>query len=144
MRRVYIRPWSDFPPSLKADVDAFLLRLSGADLSEDGPARPARPATLKTREKQLRLAASALFHKGVGVEAISSLADLVAFERFKLILRFLLDRHDNQTSPQIAQIAAFLKGVARHWARADDLTLLQMQKVASRLSTGRRGLTAKN
>ena len=143
-REVYIRPWSDFPPSLKADVDAFLLRLSGADLSEDGPARPARPATLKTREKQLRLAASALFHKGVGVEAISSLADLVAFERFKLILRFLLDRHDNQTSPQIAQIAAFLKGVARHWARADDLTLLQMQKVASRLSTGRRGLTAKN
>ena len=35
--RVYIRPWSDFPPTLKADVDAFLLRLSGADLSEDGP-----------------------------------------------------------------------------------------------------------
>ena len=143
-REVYVRPWSDFPPSLKADVDAFLLRLSGADLSEDGPARPARPATLKTREKQLRLAASALLHKGVDAESMSSLADLVAFERFKLILRFLLDRHDNQTSPQIAQIAAFLKGVARHWARADDLTLLQMQKVASRLSTGRRGLTAKN
>jgi hypothetical protein len=89
-REVYVRPWSDFPPSLKADVDAFLLRLSGADLSEDGPARPARPATLKTREKQLRLAASALLHKGVDAESMSSLADLVAFERFKLILRFLL------------------------------------------------------
>jgi integrase len=143
-REVYVRPWSDFPPSLKADADAFLLRLSGADLSEDGPAHPARPATLKTREKQLRLAASALFHKGVDAESISSLADLVAFERFKLILRFLLDRHDGQTSPQVAQIAAFLKGVARYWTKADDLTLLQMQKVASRLSTGRRGLTAKN
>ena len=143
-REVYVRPWSDFPASLKADVDAFLLRLSGADLSEDGPARPARPATLKTREKQLRVAASALVHKGVDPASIRSLADIVTLERFKLVLRFLLDRHDGQTSPQVAQIAAFLKGVARHWARADDLTLLQMQKVAARLSTGRRGLTVKN
>ena len=143
-REVYVLPWSDFLPSLKADVDAFLLRLSGADLSEDGPARPARPATLKTREKQLRLAASALVRKGIDPKSIRSLADIVTLERFKLVLQFLLDRHDGQTSPQVAQIAGFLKGVARHWAKADDLTLLPMQNVVSRLSTGRRGLTAKN
>ena len=143
-REVYSLPWPDFPPSLKADVDAFLLRLSGADLSEDGPTRAARASTLETREKQLRVAASALAHQGVERESIGAISDLVTLERFKLILRFLLDRHDGQTSPQVAQIAAFLKGVARHWAKADDLTLLQMQKVASRLSTGRRGLTAKN
>ena len=143
-REVYALRWSDFPTSLKTDVDAFLLRLSGADLSEDGPSRPARASTLKTREKQLRVAASALVHQGVGSDSIAAISDLVTLERFKLILRFLLDRNDGQTSPQVAQIAAFLKGVARHWARADDLTLLQMQKVTSRLSTGRRGLTAKN
>jgi integrase len=143
-REVYVRPWSAFLPSLTADVDAFLIRLSGADLSEDGPSRPARPATLKTREYQLRVAASALVHKGVAPESIRSLAEVVTLERFKLILRFLLDRHDGQTSPQVAQMAAFLKGVAKHWAKADDLVLFQMQKVASRLSTARRGLTAKN
>ena len=106
--------------------------------------RPARASTLETREKQLRVAASALVHQGVERESIVTISDLVTLEHFKLILRFLLDRHDGQTSPQVAQIAAFLKGVARHWAKADDLTLLQMQKLASRLSTGRRGLTAKN
>ena len=143
-REIYVLPWSDFPASLKADVDAFLVRLSGADLSEDGPSRPARAATLKTREYQLRVGASALVHKGVDAESICSLADIVNLERFKLILRFLLDRHEGQTSPQVAQMAAFLKGVAKHWAKADDLALLQMQKVASRLSTGRRGLTSKN
>jgi integrase len=143
-RETYTLPWSDFPPSLKADVDAFLLRLSGADLSEDGPARPARAATLQTREKQLRVAASALVHKGVEGQSIRSIADIVTLERFKLILRFLLDRHDGRTSPQVAQIATFLKGVAAHWVKVDGLTLLQMQKVAARLSTGRRGLTAKN
>jgi hypothetical protein len=113
-------------------------------LSEDGPSRPARAATLKTREYQLRVSASALVHKGVDAESIRSIADLVTLERYKLILRFLLDRHDGQSSPQIAQMAAFLKGVAKHWAKADDLTMFQMQKVASRLSIGRRGLTAKN
>ena len=143
-REIYVLPWSDFPASLKADVDAFLVRLSGADLSEDGPSRPARAPTLKTREYQLRVAASALVHKGVDAESICSVADIVTLERFKLILRFLLDRHDGQTSPQVAQMAGFLKGVAKHWAKADDLALLQMQKMASRLSTGRRGLTAKN
>ena len=143
-REIYVLPWSDFPASLKADVDAYLVRLSGADLSEDGPSRPAREATLKTREYQLRVGASALVHKGVDAESICSLADIVNLERFKLILRFLLDRHEGQTSPQVAQMAAFLKGVAKHWAKADDLALLQMQKVASRLATGRGGLTVKN
>jgi integrase len=113
-------------------------------LSEDGPTRPARPATLRTREKQLRVAASALVHRGVDPQSIRALADIVTLERFKLVLRFLLDRHGGKTSPQVAQIAAFLKSVARHWVKADDLTLLQMQKVASRLSPGGRGLTAKN
>jgi integrase len=143
-RETYTRPWSDFPASLKADVDAFLTRLSGADLSEDGPTRPARPATLKTREAQLRLAASALVLKGVDPQSLRFVADIVKLDRFKLILRFLLDRHDGQTSPQISQVAGFLKGVAKHWAKADDLTLFQMQKLASRLSIGSRGLTQKN
>lgn len=143
-REVYVLSWSDFPVSLKTDVDAFLLRLSGADLSEDGPSRPSRPTSLKTREKQLRVAASALVLKDVDPLSIRSLADIVTLERFKLVLRFLLDRHGGQTSPQVAQIAAFLKSVARYWVKIDDLALLQMQKIASRLSTGRRGLTAKN
>jgi integrase len=143
-QEVYVLSWSDFPASLKAEIDAFLLRLSGADLSEDGPSRPARPSTLKTREKQLRVAASALAHKAVDPQSIRSLANIVSLERFKLVLRFLLDRHGGETSPQVAQIAAFLKGVAKHWVKVDDLTLLQMQKVTSRLSTGRRGLTPKN
>jgi hypothetical protein len=99
---------------------------------------------LKTREAQLRLAASALVHKGVDRRSLCCVADIVTLDRFKLILRFLLDRHGGQTSPQVSQLAGFLKGVAKHWAKADDATLLQMQKLSSRLSTGQRGMTAKN
>jgi integrase len=143
-REIFVLPWSDFPPSLKTDVDAFLLRLSGADLSEKGPPRPARPATLKTRAYQLRVSASALVHKGVPRDEVRALADLVTLDHYKLVMRFLLDRHDGQPTPQVAQIATFLNSVARHWVEVDDVALMQLQKLASRLSSGRRGLTAKN
>jgi hypothetical protein len=59
-------------------------------------------------------------------------------------MRFLLDRHDGQPTPQVGQMATFLNSVARHWVEVDDVALMQLQKLASRLSSGRRGLTAKN
>ena len=46
-RKTYVMPGSAFPASFKQDVDRFLDRLAGADLSDDGPIRPARLATLQ-------------------------------------------------------------------------------------------------
>ncbi|WP_296712815.1 hypothetical protein [Rhodoblastus sp.] len=143
-REIYVLDWSAFPASLKTDVDAFLLRQSGADLDEDGPPRPLRAASLKTRAYQLRVAASALVHKGVPPESICSLADVVSLENFKLVLRFLLDRHDGKNSPQVSQMAGFLKGVAKHWAKADDLIQFKMKNLAARFPAGPRRLTPKN
>lgn len=143
-REIYVLDWSAFPASLKTDVDAFLLRQSGADLDEDGPPRPLRAASLKTRAYQLRVAASALVHKGVPPELIRSLADVVTLDNFKLILRFLLDRHDGKSSPQVSQMAGFLNGVAKHWAKADDLIQLKMKNLAARFPAGPRHLTPKN
>ena len=64
-RETHVRPWTDFPPSLQADVQRFLDRQSGRDLSIDGPPHPLREASLKTREYQLRVAASALLSAGL-------------------------------------------------------------------------------
>ena len=143
-RRIYVLPWANFPPSLKEDVDRFLDRLSGRDLSDDGPVRPARLSTIKTREYQLRVAASALVQCGHHPQTLRSIADLLSFERYQEILRVLMGRHGGETSPQVGQIAAFLKDVARHWLKVDELELQRFKKIASRLAVGRRGLTTKN
>ena len=143
-RTTYVRPWTDFPPSLQAEIHRFRDRQSGLDLSEDGPPRPLREASLKTREYQLRVAASVLFDAGVPVEELQSLSDVLTFERFKLILRALLDRRGGQTSTQIGQIASFLTSVARHWLKLDDETLAQMRKLTSRVAVNQKGMTAKN
>ena len=60
-RATYCLPWCDFPPSLREDVEAWLEHLANADpLSLDGPAWPARPATINTRRFQVRQLISAL------------------------------------------------------------------------------------
>jgi site-specific recombinase XerD len=143
-REVYVQPWPAFPASLKEDVDGYLQRLAGTDLSEHGPPRPARPATLQRREYQFRMAASALVHIGVEPKDLRTIGDLLSFERYQMILRFFLDRHGGQTSPQVGQLAGFLKDVAKHWLNVNDATLDRFRKIASRLAMPRAGMTPKN
>lgn len=136
-REIYLLRWSAFPASLKQDADAYLARLAGQDLSGEGPARPARPATLKTRAYQMQVAASALVHSGVPAEQILSLADLVSMANYQAILRFFLARHGGQTSPMVGQIAGFLKDVARHHVKADEDAIAKMKRIVANLTPPR-------
>ena len=143
-REIYVLPWSTFPPSFKQDVDRYLGRRAGVDLSDEGAMRPARPATLQQRQYQLRLAASALVHRGHDAQTIGSIAELLTFERYQEILRFFLDRHGGQTSPQVGALAAALKDLAKHWVKLDEPTLERFKRITSKLAVPRVGMTAKN
>ena len=145
-REIYVFPWSFFEESLHEDAKGYLRRLEGSDLSEDGPQKPARPATIATRERQLRMAASALMHKGVPKEELTSLRSMLTFERYKLILRFFLDRNGGKPSPQVGYMASFLKAVAKHWLDLDDEALKPFDKLSRKLNESNRGrgLTRKN
>jgi integrase len=137
-------PWSAFPASLKADVDRYLDRLAGRDLAEDGP-RPARPATLELRERQLRGFASALVLRGQDPSSLNTLADLVTLEAFKSGLLFFRERSGSKPSTTIENLAVFLKSVAKYGARADAETLAKMGAIIrNRLAVRRRGLTPRN
>jgi len=143
-RNTYGLPWSAFPPSLKADVDSYLDRLSGCDLTEDMSFRPVRPATRRLRERQLRSFASALVQRGRELATIRGLADLVALDACKNGLRFFLDRRGGVSSRGIEEIASTLKAVAKHWLNVDSVTLDSMGNIVRRLSIKHRGMTAKN
>ena len=129
---------------MQDEVRRFRDRQSGRDFSEDGPPRPLRETSLKTREYQLRIAVSALVISGVDASELVSLSQVLTVERFKRILQVLLDRREGKTSSQVGQIASFLTSVARHWLKADDATLAQMRKLTARVSVNQKGMTAKN
>jgi integrase len=143
-REIYVLQWSDFPASLKEEADRFIERQTGRDLSDEGPPKPWRQGTCETRLYQLRAAASALVHQGVAASEIASLSDLTGFENYQKILRFFFDRHEQKTSTQIANMAAFLKDLANHWVKVDEAELARLKKLSSRLAVPRRGMTAKN
>ncbi len=143
-RDTYALPWSSFLPELKANVDAFLDWRGGFDLSEHSPSRPARVSTLKTREYQLRVAASALVHSGHPIESLRSLRDVVTAENVFTILNFLLDRHERKPVPSIGYMAAFLKYVADKYLELDDASVLTLKKLTSKLLSNKRGLTPRN
>jgi site-specific recombinase XerD len=68
----------------------------------------------------------------------------LSFDRYREILRFFLERCGKRTSPQIGQLAAALKDIARHWVKVDAPTLERFKRIASRLAVPRRGMTEKN
>lgn len=145
-RETYTFPWDYFPASLHEDAKAYLRRLAITSLEEDGPNKPARPATLETRERQLRMAAAAAIHQGVPPAELTSLKTLLRFDRYQQILRFFLDRNGGQPSPQVGYMASFLKTVAKYWLKLDEDALRPYEKISGRLNQKgrRRKLTAKN
>lgn len=141
---LYSLPWEAFPASLKQDVDAWLRRLAGLDFAEDGPIRPARPATLITREYQLRASASALVCSGRDPATVRSLADLIGVEAYTAILRFMRARAGERNTSALHERATMLKSVAQHWVGTDEATLTTMRRIAARLRPQQSGMTQKN
>lgn len=143
-RIVYVQPWSSFPNSFRADVEAYLKVMSGETIDEDGPSKALRPATLKSREYQARAAASALVQAGRPAEYIKCLGDVARLEPIKLIIAHVRDRGEGKHADAAHNMARFLKSVAEHWVKVEGEELAKIRKIASRFSHKRRGLTEKN
>ena len=144
-KETYILDWSAFDPAFRADCEAYLDRLANVDLSADeGPLRASRSATIETRRYQLRVLASAAVLSGTDPKSIRSIADLVTPEAHQKILRFFLDRHGGKTSPQVAQLAGFLRDLAKHWVKVEPQHQEKIRRVASKLAMPRQGMTKKN
>lgn len=141
-----------FPATFREDVEAYLGRLTHGILFDEGddddidlgPLRPVRPATVETRRRQLRAAASCLVHSGVPVSEIVSIATLVEVPNAKRILNFLLQRQGGNPSGGVAQMGTLLAKAALHWAKVDREHHAKLRRLAARVAVQHSGMTAKN
>jgi integrase len=149
-RRVrYTRPLEAFPAAFQADVTAYLERRSGRNGSlfqKDGPRRPFSPRMLYHRRDQIRRLASALVLSGVPIEAITSLADLVAPERLRLALTFMCARtgRGDDTSENIHGLALAALAIARHHVGVGTAMLEELQEIRRQADPKRDGMTERN
>jgi integrase len=117
-----------------ADPDPFAL---------DGPARPARPATIATRRFQIRQLVSALARRGHDISRLRSLRDLVEPETAKEALRFFYERNDKASSSQVSGLAATIYSIAKHWCKLPEAQLGELAGFKRGLHHHVHGLTDK-
>lgn len=133
--RQYALPFSSYPPSLQADVEAFLQRLGGGDRNnlypenEDhdvGPPAPLRPGSVRTRTVALRLLLAAAVHTGMPIGDITSLAVLVELKTAKAVLEWHWRRAGRRTTDQTGVLSDTLRVIAKYHVRlpAEDLARL--------------------
>lgn len=143
--RTYTIPWDQMPHSFSADADAWLRSMSQeADLlSDTGPIKPLRPASIQSYRNALRQSFAALAYKGIDADAITSLAVLVEQDNAKAILKFYLDRNGGKTSSMVHGIAHVLVLIATTWTQADRATVEKLKRNRKQLALRHTGLRPK-
>jgi integrase len=143
---------TEFLPSLLADRDAWLDRLQGESLLDEGPVHAVSSSTRKTRAYQIHYFASASVRAGIDVGSLKSLADLVSDKNFEKVMRYIFDDQSRKKSSHLAGIGGAMIAIARHWvlpkSGLSDIEcqtiLSRMRFVVSRVSPEQEGLTEKN
>lgn len=142
--RHYALPWEDFPESLCAEVEAFLIDGGDPDPLSDDFRKALKPGTVELRRKQIHQAATALVMSGFPQKDITSLGVLTAPPNAKAALRQLLDRKGGKTTPYLAQQAQLLATIARDWVKASSDELKGLRTFASNLRVPKAGMTSRN
>lgn len=127
-------PLEQFPKTFQREVDAWCDRLAMTDLfDDDAPVRASRPATIKHQRFQIRMMASAIVRQGVPIKKITTLADLVNLDNFRLGIEFLIDRRDGTVSEAMFTLATGIKSIARYYVKVEDAHLEYLKRLCSKL-----------
>jgi integrase len=139
--------WEELSESFREDAQAYQGMRADPDLFDERPNAPRRPlaaSTLRQQSEHLRLSASILIESGTAVEDITSLADLVQAERFKVILRYYHERANRKPNAFVICLAKTLIQVAQYHVGGTAEEVDQLKRFASKLPAVPFDLTAKN
>ena len=107
------------PASLLADIEAWLDRLAGTDLTDGHDFRPLRPVTVRLRRGQVHLLVSAMVRAGVDPAALHGLADVVEPARVAKALEYVRERRGGTWTAQAEHFATVARNIARHHVMPD-------------------------
>jgi hypothetical protein len=136
------RPWSDFPASLKDDVDN-MVKAATRPINLSGH-RPIRPISAKAREIHLLALASAIVASGQDAASLKYITDLVEIDAVAAGLEHILARHGGKTTVHVHQMAKITCTVARRWVKVPKAHQEQLETIRKNLDPGRHGMTEKN
>jgi integrase len=143
--RFWALRWTELPASLRADTEAWLAQNAADDPFDDqAPMTPLKPATIKARDQQIRMFASALVQSGQDPASLRSIADLLVPSAFKVGMKQLLDRAKDGAKTQPGAIGQCLLAAAKYWVHLPKTEVEAMRRVVGRVRDRQRGMTEKN
>lgn len=148
-RQKKIRPDKGvLPHTFLTDLDAYLASLKAPDvLSDSGPKRALRPATIKRRKDRVLMFAGALIRDGVPAESLITLKALVEVQNVRRGLTWLFAQNDEQPIMSHRSLSDALFLIARDHVKAPQGELGELAKFARNLKNKfprTRGMTEKN
>ncbi len=137
--------WKLLTDSFRKDVDEYLKWCGGSDpFDTDARPRALRLSTLRLRRAQIHAAVSALVECDIRPAAITSLADLVAPDALKRILRRRLEVRGNRENSFNRDLGEALLQIAREWVKVDKAVLTELKRLVGKMPMPASGLTDKN
>ena len=133
-RDTYELPWSDFPATLKADLNRYLDGGSQAVPLADATYGPWSAATSRNLGKLLHSYVSAAVRGGSNPTLLQSLSDIVTPEAVRKGLGFLLTRSEGKISVQTGNVALAVASVARNWVAVDDTRQAELDALCKRVT----------
>jgi integrase len=153
LARISFRPispnlrWEDLPEGLRADAEAYLAARANPDLFDEKPNAPTRalaPSTLRQQQQHIRLAASVFVREGKPIERLNSLADLVALDAARVVLRHYHDQVGGKPNAYAICLGRTLIDIARYHVGLPEAELKALKKLVNRLPPVPFDLTEKN
>jgi len=134
--------WEELPETFRAQADAWLTNMSqdAPLLSEEGPIRALRPASITSYRYSLRQAVAALVAHGRDLKAVDQLSVLIEGDNPKLILGHFLARNGGKTSSMVHGIAHVLLRVAEYGCDAEAGAIAKIKRFRAQLALKRDGL----
>jgi len=130
-------------PRLLDEINNYLHFLS-TDQLIGGLRKPLRPRSIETIKGNIRRYLGALHRSGIDISTIYSLEQLVDFELFKAAMAWLWERFDQKPCQGIGGTAWTIRCIAVKHLKCDEMIAKQFDKVLTKVSTRRQGLSDKN
>jgi len=143
-RRDFAHPKDSFPDPFQQEAGHYQTAKANPDIFAEDYRRPLSALTLKQRQQDFYLIATALVESGFPKDKVTSLAVLAEPANAEAALRFLHKRNGEKTSPSLARLAGQLANIGKNHVGLTGGRLERLRGMAHNLRPETSGFTEKN
>lgn len=143
-RNIFSPDWNAYPPSLAAQIDAWIARLTDRRLFNGRPGKALKSSSAETMRRHLRAYLGALVAAGVKPEALTSLEAAVTPENAGLALNYFWEKAGGKATVYTYKHIQLVLMIARHEAKLPPAQIKELEAMVPDLKPAGGRITERN